>query len=115
MLIQGQDIIDFYAAWPPGDGYCVDDDPFIEDDGGALCLQGGQTPVDPARMYEVYGVIFWDGTGPEPTPAYFTDDLEEAIRSWSATRDFATLIVQVPKDQAEAARQLLAEHGWSVR
>lgn len=115
MLIRGQDIIDFYAAWPPGDGYCVDDDPFMENESGVLCLQGGQTPIDPAGMYEVYGVIFWDGARPEPTPAYFTNDLEEAIRSWTVARDFATLIVQVPREHAEAARQLLAERGWGVR
>jgi hypothetical protein len=114
MKIKGQDLIDFFREWPPGDGVYYDDVPFSERDTDDVLCDEDERPVKPAVTYEVNGgMLGWQGDGPEP--ADFDDDFERVLKRWVKSRTTATIILEVPKDEKNAAMTLLKERGWKVK
>lgn len=118
MKVRGQDLIDFFAAWPPGPDAYHEDSGFGENEDGALCLtDDGITlgeRIQPDLTYTVHaGYLGWQGSG--PAPADFDEDFERVIKRWIKARTVTALVIEVPKAEVEAARALCKERGWKVR
>lgn len=118
MKVKGQDLIDFFKAWPPGDDVYMEDVPFGERKDGVLCEQEDSLeygpPVDPVETYAVdYGILGWQGKAEQP--ANFDDDFVRVLRKWLKARVSTTLVVEVPKEEKDQAIELLKAQGWKVR
>lgn len=118
MKIKGQDIIDFFKTWPPGDRVYVEEVPFEEDENGVLreYAENSNTgaPVDPAEVYDVkYGCLGWQGDGDPPSD--FDDDFVRVLRKWLKAKTTTVLVVEVPNEEVQAAKDFLKSKGWKVK
>lgn len=118
MNIKGQDLIDFFREWPPGEDAYMEDVPFSEREDGVLCEADDRgndtTPVNPEETYKVlHGLLGWQEDGKKP--ANFDSDFVRVLGKWLKARTTVTLVLEVPKLEKDSAIELLAVRGWRVK
>lgn len=111
MKATGQEIWEFWQAWPMGDDWYVSDAEIeVIDEASEGCALEMATKYDVDAM----GYLCWQGKGDEPRPPPWGETFADAFKKWRKQKTTVTLVVEVAREKADALTAAIKEQ-WGAK